>query len=91
MPLLPGESRESDTYVSGLAFMDSAAKQVKSWASKTQASIESTWAGITAPVTDVRTPPVIDAPQGPMVPSRVYIDEDAVLRILTRLVVTVNH
>lgn len=89
MPLLPGESRESDTYVSGLAFLDSAASQIKSWANKTQATIESTWAGVTAPAADVRRAPSLEIAQGPMVPARQYIDEDIILRILTRLVVTV--
>jgi hypothetical protein len=40
MPLLPGETRESDRYVSGLSFIDDLGKSVKAAAERTQARIE---------------------------------------------------
>eukprot|EP00277_Geminigera_cryophila_P008415 CAMPEP_0179407506 /NCGR_PEP_ID=MMETSP0799-20121207/1537_1 /TAXON_ID=46947 /ORGANISM="Geminigera cryophila, Strain CCMP2564" /LENGTH=388 /DNA_ID=CAMNT_0021178787 /DNA_START=44 /DNA_END=1207 /DNA_ORIENTATION=+ len=40
MPLLPGETRESDKYVSGLSFIDDIGTSVKRAAERTQARIE---------------------------------------------------
>ena len=94
MPLLPGESREKDTYTSGLAFIDSAARDLKVWANRAQVSIEKAWIDLTAPATDVagaRASAQDMVSRGPMVPTRLYLDEDVVIRILTRVVLTVIY
>jgi hypothetical protein len=90
MPLLPGETRERDVYTSGLSFIDSAGKQLKNWANQTQESIESAWVGLTAAASEARPAATIEAAIGPMVPSRLYLDDDAILFMLSRAVITVK-
>ena len=89
MPLLPGETREKDVYTSGLSFIDSAGKQLKNWANQTQESIERTWAGLTAAASDARPAATNEIALGPMVPSRLYLDEEAILLMLSRAALTV--
>ena len=89
MPLLPGETREKDVYASGLSFIDSAGSQLKSWANQTQQSIERTWAGVTAAASDARPSATNEAALGPMVPSRLNLDEEAILMILSKVAVMV--
>ncbi len=91
MPLLPGETREKDTYTSGLSFIDSAGSQLKSWANQTQQSIERTWAGVTAAAaaSDVRPAATIEANLGPMVPARMNLNDEAIFLMLSRVAVMV--
>jgi hypothetical protein len=89
MPLLPGETREKDVYTSGLSFIDSAGKQLKSWANQTQESIERTWSGLTAVASDARPGVSNDVALGPMVPSRLYLNEEAILLMMSRAALTV--
>eukprot|EP00283_Hemiselmis_rufescens_P022185 CAMPEP_0173449870 /NCGR_PEP_ID=MMETSP1357-20121228/43535_1 /TAXON_ID=77926 /ORGANISM="Hemiselmis rufescens, Strain PCC563" /LENGTH=287 /DNA_ID=CAMNT_0014416485 /DNA_START=87 /DNA_END=947 /DNA_ORIENTATION=+ len=53
MPLLPGETRDRDTYQSGLGFFfDDGARSVRRWADTTQVSAENWWRNLKTPSLD---------------------------------------
>lgn len=64
MPLLPGESRESDKYQSGLSFLDEYAASVRRWADRTQHELDSAWQDYSRRVQhgidDLRSAPRLD-------------------------------
>jgi len=90
MPLLPGETRERDAYVSGLSLLgfDRARENLRRWADETQASVERNFAELRERYASSGSPagePIMD-PQpvffmaGPLMPAPVNIDDENVWR-----------
>jgi hypothetical protein len=97
MPLLPGETRETDKYVSGLSFFDDIGKVIKGAAQRTQARIEGAYAELTRladPSKDLATsaglsaPPVFGVGGGHLVPARTEWDEVSLVRVLPAIAST---